>query len=146
MIIVSSEGICYGFYFTFIIIYKKYVWHFRFWHKDEFKIIESLYFLLFCCWNKCYWIEFDWFGYRQNSCFFTTVHISPHREGQLRGHCYQWQFQGNCHWQLDSKMVWLVDINSKLWYADHRWTSVWFLEASQYYNVQLGGQLCSGLL
>ena len=27
-----------------------------------------------------------------------------------------------------------------------RWTSVWVSEASQYYNVQLGGQLCSGLL
>ena len=24
------------------------------------------------------------FGYRQNSCFFTTVHISAHSEGQLR--------------------------------------------------------------
>ena len=46
--------------------------------------------------------------------FLLCMHISANSEGQLRWHCYQWQLENNCFWNLDSKMVWLVDINSEL--------------------------------
>ena len=40
----------------------------------------------------------------------------------------------------------LLILNSDKLTSDHRWASVWFSKASQYNNVQLGGQLCSELL